>query len=54
MPVLGSGHGDLDINDAILFLVLSLKYYSKAFHHIKVVDIIVMENDVKRLKNITV
>ena len=52
MPVLGSGHGGLDINDALLFLVLSLKYYSKIFHHIKTVDIMVMEDNVKNLKDI--
>jgi len=52
MPVLGSGHGGLDINDAMLFLILSLKYYSKTFHHIKTVDIMVMESDVKKLKDI--
>ena len=52
MPVLGSGHGGLDINDAMLFLILSLKYYSKTFHHIKTVDIMVMEGDVKKLKDI--
>lgn len=52
MPVLGGGHGGLDINDAMLFLILSLKYYSKTFHHIKMVDIMVMESDVKKLKDI--
>lgn len=52
MPVLGSGHGGLDTNDAMLFLILSLKYYSKTFHHIKTIDIMVMESDVKKLKDI--
>jgi len=52
MPVLGSGHGGLDINDAMLFFILSLKYYSKTFHHIKTVDIMVMGSDVKKLKDI--
>ena len=52
MPVLGGGHGGLDINDAMFFLILSLKYYSKTFHHIKTVDIMVMESDVKKLKDI--
>ncbi len=51
-PVLGSGHGGLDINDALLFLILSLKYYAKLYHHIKTVDIVVMESDIPKLKDI--
>lgn len=52
MPVLGSGHGGLDINDALLFLLLALKYYSKRYHHIKLVNIIVAPTDVSKLKDI--
>lgn len=52
VPVLGSGHGGLDINDALLFLLLALKYYSKRYHHIKFVDIIVAPTDVSKLKDI--
>ena len=52
MPALGSGHGGLDINDALLFLLLALKYYSKRYHHIKSVEIIVTPTDASKLKDI--
>jgi len=52
MPVIGSGHGGLSISDALLFLVLSLKYYSKfsGYHHIKSVDILITPTDAHKLK----
>jgi len=52
MPVIGSGHGGLDINDALLFILLSIKYYSKRYHHIKTVDILITPKDVPRLKDV--
>ncbi|MEA2032648.1 MAG: DUF6430 domain-containing protein [Euryarchaeota archaeon] len=52
MPILGSGHGGLDINDALLFLILAIKHYSKQYHHVKSVDIIVTEIDAPNLKDI--
>lgn len=52
MPVIGSGHGGLDINDALLFILLSIKYYSKRYHHIKTVDILITPEDVPRLKDV--
>jgi len=52
MPILGSGHGGLDINAALLFLLLSIRHYAHQYHHIKSVNIIVTENDTTRLKDI--
>jgi len=52
MPVLGSGHGGLEINAALLFLMLSIRHYASHYHHVKSIDIIVTENDAKRLKDI--
>ncbi|OYD17267.1 hypothetical protein CH330_00575 [candidate division WOR-3 bacterium JGI_Cruoil_03_51_56] len=52
IPILGSGHGGLDINEALLFLVVAIKHYSKYYHHLKSIDIIVNENDVPKLKDI--
>jgi len=51
MPIIGSGHGGLDINDALLFILLSIKYYSKRYHHIKTVNILITPKDVSRLKD---
>lgn len=50
IPILGSGHGGININEALLFLILSVKHYSKYYHHVKSVDIMVIENDVPKLK----
>lgn len=52
MPVIGSGHGGLDINDALLFILLSLKYYSKQYHHIKSIDILITSKDTSKLKDV--
>lgn len=52
VPVLGSGHGGMDINDALLFLLLALKYYSNHYHHIKLVNIMVTPTDVTKLRDI--
>ena len=51
MPVLGSGHGGLDINEALALLMISIKYYSEnSFHHVKQTEIIIMENDISKLR----
>jgi hypothetical protein len=50
MPMLGSGHGGLEINLALLLLILTIKYFSNYYHHIKSIDIVIIENDAKRLK----
>lgn len=52
IPILGSGHGGLDINEALLFLVVAIKHYSKYYHHLKSIDIIVTENDATMLRDI--
>jgi hypothetical protein len=52
MPVLGSGHGGININEALLFMVQALKHYAKYYHHIKAVDIIIIDGDVPKLKDI--
>ena len=52
MPILGSGHGGLEINTALLFLILGIRHYSNCYHHVKSVHIVVTENDAKRLKDI--
>ena len=51
MPILGSGHGGLDINAALLFLLLSIKHYASLYHHLRSIDIIVVGNDASRLKD---
>lgn len=52
MPILGSGHGGLEINFALFSLISDIWYFSKEFCHIKKVNIIVIEEDAKKLKNI--
>jgi len=52
MPILGSGHGGLDINEALLFLIVAIKHYSQYYHHLKSIDIIVTENDASKLGEI--
>jgi O-acetyl-ADP-ribose deacetylase (regulator of RNase III) len=53
MPVLGSGHGGLDINEALLFLVHAVKYYSeRVYHHVKQIDIVIRDEDTTRLKDV--
>lgn len=46
MPILGSGHGALPINSALLLQLTAIKHYFTLFSHIKSVDIIVLEKDV--------
>lgn len=52
MPIIGSGHGGVEINFALLSLVLSIWYFSKEFHHIKQFNIIVTQESAGRLKNL--
>lgn len=52
MPILGSGHGGMEINDALFFLILAIKHYSKFYHHVKSVDILAIEKDVLKLKDV--
>ncbi len=52
MPILGSGHGGLEINSALLFLLLSIRYNARYYYHIKSIEILVTENGEKSLKDI--
>lgn len=51
MPVIGSGHGGIDINISIQLMLLSSIYFSKHFHHIKNIEIIIHEKDKARVNN---
>lgn len=46
VPILGSGHGGVDRGLALLFLILAIFHYSKIYHHIRVIHIVVHPNDV--------
>ena len=46
MPILGSGHGGVERGLSLLFLLLSVLHYSKLYHHIKHVQVIVHPKDV--------
>jgi O-acetyl-ADP-ribose deacetylase (regulator of RNase III) len=50
IPVLGSGHGGVDINDALLFMVLAIKHYSRHYHHLASISIIFTEHDTQRIE----
>lgn len=52
LPILGSGHGGLDLYDALVFLILAIKHSSNKFHHIKEIDIAVREDYAEKFKNI--
>ena len=52
LPIIGSGHGGLDLYDALVFLILDIKHSSNKFYHIKEIDIPIREEDTKKLKNI--
>jgi hypothetical protein len=49
LPILGSGHGGVDRGMALLFLILAVLHFSKTFHHIKLVHIIVHPKDIDTL-----
>jgi hypothetical protein len=49
LPILGSGHGGVDKGIALLFLLLSILHYSKVYHHIKQIQIVVHPKDVDSL-----
>lgn len=52
MPIIGSGHGGLEINFALLTLIFSIWYFSKQFHHLRQFNIVVTERDAERLKDL--
>ncbi|MCK5581895.1 MAG: macro domain-containing protein [Candidatus Omnitrophica bacterium] len=49
MPILGSGHGGLPINSALVVQLASIKHYFTIFSHIKFIDIIVLEKDTEEI-----
>jgi O-acetyl-ADP-ribose deacetylase (regulator of RNase III) len=49
LPILGSGHGGIDRGLALLFLLLALLHFSKSYHHIRKINIIVHPKDVDGL-----
>jgi hypothetical protein len=51
MPIIGSGHGGLDLNDALLTILVSIKFYARKFHHIKQVNIYILEKDKNKINS---
>ncbi len=49
LPILGSGHGGIDRGLALLFLLIAMLHFSKSYHHINVVHIIIHPKDVNEL-----
>lgn len=49
LPILGSGHGGVDRGMALLFLLLAVLHFSRTYHHIRLVQIIVHPKDVDSL-----
>ena len=49
-PVLGSGHGGLEIDLSINFMLFNIKYYTHYYHHIKNVKIIIYDEKQKSKK----
>lgn len=49
LPILGSGHGGVDRGMALLFLLLAMLHFSKSYHHIRKVHIVVHPKDVTGL-----
>ncbi len=51
LPILGSGHGGIDCGLALMFLLLAIFHFSKTYHHIKVVHIVVHPKDIDGLNH---
>jgi len=49
-PVLGSGHGGLDIDTSLNFMLFNINYYIHYYHHIKNVKIIIYDEKQKSKK----
>jgi len=50
MPVLGSGHGGMNLASAVNLLVHTIKYYLGKYHHVKSVELVVREVDASKLR----
>jgi len=49
VPILGSGHGGVERGMALMFLLLAMLHFSKLYHHIHKVHIVVHPKDVNGL-----
>jgi hypothetical protein len=52
MPILGSGHGGLEKQEALLFLLLSIRHYARDYHHINRVEVVILEGDLPKLQDV--
>ena len=50
MPVLGSGHGGLDISISINLILLGIKFYSNKYHHLEKINILIYSKENKSCK----
>jgi hypothetical protein len=49
VPILGSGHGRVEHGMALLFLLLAFLHFSRAYHHIRKLHVVVHPKDVQSL-----
>lgn len=49
LPILGSGHGGVDRGIALLFLILAVLHFSKTYHHIKLIQVVIHPKDIDSL-----
>lgn len=55
IPVLGSGHGGLDVFDSLVMMLISIKFYSSKYHHIKNIELIFLKDNLKEIiKNLKI
>ncbi len=52
MPLIGSGYGGLTPWSALLFILLGLRHYAKTFHHIKQIEIVVLDRDAAKFRDV--
>ena len=50
MPILGSGHGGVGLAEAVNLLESTTKHYMGKYHHVKLVELVIREVDVSRLR----
>jgi hypothetical protein len=50
LPVIGSGHGGLEIDFSLNFMLFNIKYYIQNYHHIKNIKIIIYDERQKSKK----
>ena len=49
LPILGSGHGGVDRGLALLLMILAALHFSKVYHHIRHINIVVHPKDIQSL-----